>query len=194
MAMRTTSLVGAAGSARVLRVFPNGFAMPFVSTRRHCRGFTVLELAAVMAVTLIVGAVGYSAGRTLSVRSQIHQGVRAARAVQEDVVRAFRDSGEVPASAAELRGRPAVAGGVLASISVDDGRIDLVYGPRADSAIAGRRLSLTPYEVATGAIVWLCGNEIPEPGEHPLGFTGGGRQAQQIPTTVEARFLPAACR
>ena len=77
---------------------------------------------------------------------------------------------------------------------MDDGRIDIIYGGQADSAIAGRRISLTPYETAAPDIVWLCGNEIPEPGLQPLGFAGGGCQARQIPTTIEARYLPPACR
>lgn len=170
--------------------------MPFLRAGRRCRGFTVVELAAVIAVTGVVGTVGYSAWRTYAVRAQVAEGATAARAAQKAIVGAFRGSGEVPASAAELKGGPAIASGgrLVESISVDNGRIDLVFGREADRAIAGRRLSLTPYETATSEILWVCGNDIPGPGERPLGFVGGGRRAQQIATTVESRYLPAGCR
>jgi prepilin-type N-terminal cleavage/methylation domain-containing protein len=169
--------------------------MPFLRAGRRCRGFTVIELAAVIVITVVIGAIGYSAWRTHEGRTQVAEGVRAARAMEEAVVRAFRASGEVPASTAELAGAAAaVSSRRVESISVESGRIDLVYGGDTDSVIAGRRLSLTPYETATSEIVWRCGNDIPGPGERPLGFAGGGRQTQQIPTTIESRYLPANCR
>ena len=169
--------------------------MRFLGADRRCRGFTVVELAAVIGVTVLIGAVGYSAWRTHTVRAQVAEGIRIAQATQQAVVHRFRGSGELPASAADLSGAPAVAlGGHLQSISVDNGRIDLVYGGEADRALTGRRLSLTPYETASGEVLWLCGNEIPSLGERPLGFAGGGRQAQQIPTTIESRYLPPECR
>jgi type IV pilus assembly protein PilA len=160
----------------------------------RCLGFTIIELTAVIAVTLLVGVVGYSAFYTHRVRSQVASGVNAARATQQAVVHMFRKTGEVPASAAQLRGDSADGGLFIASIAVDNGRIDLVFGQAADRAISGRRLSLTPYEAATAEIVWVCGNDIPKPGEHPLGFAGGGPQAQQISTTIAPRYLPAECR
>jgi type IV pilus assembly protein PilA len=161
-----------------------------------CRGFTVIELVLVIAVTSIVGALGYSAWRTHEVRQQVAEGTAGARALQDEVAQSFRRSGEVPAT--EEGGRSDSPAGhparFVASMTVDAGRIDLVYGGEADSAIAGRRISLTPYETAAADVVWLCGNEIPGPGLQPLGFAGGGRQARQIPTTIEARYLPPDCR
>jgi hypothetical protein len=70
----------------------------------------------------------------------------------------------------------------------------VLYGAQADPSIAGRRISLTPYETVEGSVVWLCGNETPGPGLKPLGFAGGTRQAAQIPTTIEARYLSGPCR
>lgn len=161
----------------------------------RCRGFTVIELALVIAVTTVVGALGYSAWRTHSVREQVAEGVAGANALKESVARSFHDKGEVP-TAIEAHVLPAAGhtGRFVASMTVENGRIDLVYGGEADAAIAGRRLSLTPYETAVPEIVWLCGNEIPGPGLNPLGFSGGGPQTQQVPTTLEARFLPPTCR
>jgi type IV pilus assembly protein PilA len=160
------------------------------------RGYTVIELAILTAVTTIVGAVVYSAWRTHAVRLQVDDGIAAAMGARDAVAREFRTSGEVPATEAEARvpARPNGGDRFVASMAIENGRIDIIFGGEADAEIAGRRISLTPYETASPEIVWLCGNEIPGPGLQPLGFAGGGRQAQQIPTTIEARFLPPNCR
>jgi prepilin-type N-terminal cleavage/methylation domain-containing protein len=162
--------------------------------RRRCRGFTVIELAAVIALTAIVGAMGYSAYRTHVVRTQVAEGLSAAAATQNDVLQAFRRLGEAPAGPSDLATHPADTSPFVESIGVENGRIDLIYGAAADRALTGRRLSLTPYETATLDVVWLCGNRIPMPGLFPLGFANGGRQVEQLATTVETRFLPSACR
>jgi hypothetical protein len=83
---------------------------------------------------------------------------------------------------------------LVESVEIVDGRIDILFGSRADGAIAGRRISLTPYETADMEIVWICGNQAPGPGLAPLGFASGGRQAAQLPTTIEARYLRPECR
>jgi hypothetical protein len=43
-------------------------------------------------------------------------------------------------------------------------------------------------------IVWICGNALPGAGLEPLGFAGGARRAVQTITTIDARYLPSACR
>jgi type IV pilus assembly protein PilA len=187
--MRTASLAGLTPSVRVPAVSLGMVRMP-------CRGFTVIELTLVLAATAIVVALGFSAWNTHTVREQVTEGVAGARSLQDAVERSFRKLGDLPAT--DIAAEPTSAGRrpsrFVTSLSVDHGRIDILYGDQADAAIAARRISLTPYESAAAEIVWLCGNRIPGPGLNPLGFFGGGRQAQQIPTTVEARYLPPACR
>lgn len=160
-------------------------------------GFTAIELMIVVAITGVVGALAFSAYRTFTVRDEVTEGIEVANSHKPFVVDAFKRSGEAPFDrvAAGLPSAFAPAKeSVVASVEVQNGRIDVVYGGRADPAIASRRLSLTPYETAGLTVVWVCGNEIPGPGLKPLGFSGGGRQAQQIPATVEARYLPSTCR
>jgi len=83
---------------------------------------------------------------------------------------------------------------VVASVTIVDGRIDVLYGSLADPALAGRQISLTPYETVDRHVVWTCGNRVPGPGLEPLGFAGGGRTAVQLPTTIEPRYLSRSCR
>jgi type IV pilus assembly protein PilA len=160
-------------------------------------GYSVIELVVVIAITGLVAALGVSAYRTYSIRAEVAQGIELAGVLKPRVVAAFKRDGEAPANwhatgAPEHTKVPHDA--YVESLAVADGRIDVTFGRKASEAIAGRRLSLTPYETAGLAVIWVCGNEIPEPGLKPLGFAGGGRQAVQIATTVEPRYLPSTCR
>ena len=64
--------------------------------------------------------------------------------------------------------------------------------PGAEDSNGWRR---QPWFEAVGRdIVWLCGNALAGPGLEPLGFAGGARRAVQTITTIDARYLPSACR
>jgi type IV pilus assembly protein PilA len=168
-----------------------------VTATRRLSAFTLSELGAVLAATGIVAALAYSVYRTYTVRSEVSEGIALANDLIPAVTEFFRRHGEVPAnleapvphSGTDREGSPFVE-----SITVVDGRIDVLYGGQADPAIAGRRISLTPYETVDRNVVWLCGNEIPGPGLEPLGFAGGSRRTVQVPTTIEGRYLPGPCR
>jgi hypothetical protein len=158
----------------------------------------VLELALVIGATLIVGVLAASMIRTHYVRAQIAVSVEEARAARDLVVVAFKDRGVPPRDAAAIGidnpARQLLVGTYLEGLEVHNGRIDLRFGPAADDVIAGRILSLTPFETVDHQVVWLCGNEVPRVGVKPLGFAGGGPQAVQILTAIEDRYLPSECR
>jgi prepilin-type N-terminal cleavage/methylation domain-containing protein len=161
------------------------------------RGFALIELVIVLAVTAVVLALIASAIRTYSVRNEIRAVIDYAGGAEAAIAREFMHLGEVPPDAGfDSFGGPHAGAGerYIDAITVSAGRIDVRFGRAANAAIAGRTLSLTPYETVELEIVWVCGNEIPERGLKPLGFAGGGRQSVQIPTTVEARYLPSTCR
>jgi type IV pilus assembly protein PilA len=166
-------------------------------TTRRPSAFTLAELGAVLAATGIVAALAYSTYRTHTVRSEVSEGIALASDLIPAVTEFFRRNGDVPATLEAPLPQPGTrpAGSpFVESVTVVDGRIDVLYGGQADRAIAGRRISLTPYETVDRHVVWICGNEIPGPGLEPLGFADGGRQAVQIPTTIEARYLSRSCR
>jgi type II secretory pathway pseudopilin PulG len=153
--------------------------------------FTTIELLIVVALAVGVGALLTSAYRTFSVRAEVAASIDQTGPLRDAVAAAYGSSGEAPAAVSGPT--PALRAGI-ASASVSDGRIDIVFGPDADPALTGRRLPLTPYESADGQVEWVCGNQIPGLGLQPLGFAAGGRQAVQIPATVELRYLPSQCR
>jgi Tfp pilus assembly protein PilE len=165
-------------------------------TRRRS-AFTPLELIAVVATTAIVAAVGYSAYRTYDVRDQVHEGLAAAGKIMPYVDEFFRRHGAVPTELAALHlhgSGPLETSAVIEMVTVVDGRIEVLFGTGAEPSIAGRTISFTPYETADMQVVWVCGNDAPGLGLVPLGFAGGGRQASQVPTTVDDRYLSPDCR
>jgi hypothetical protein len=164
------------------------------NTARRRSAFTLAELGAVLAATSVVAALAHSVHRTYAVRNEVSAGIAVANELIPDVTEFFHRHGEVPATLSHLPMRSEPASPLVESVTVVDGRIDVLYGAQADPSIAGRRISLTPYETAQGHIVWLCGNQTPDPGLEPLGFAGGGRQAALLPATIEARYLAAPCR
>lgn len=165
--------------------------------RRPDGGFTLVEGVIVVAVTALVGAVGVSAVRTYLVRAEIAESLAFAKYAQDQVTRAFRNTGTPPAGRADAglsNDGSDTKSRHVAETRVTDGRIDLVFGAAANAALQGRILSLTPFETADRQVVWICGSKPPGVGLKPLGFAGGGRVAVQPPTTIEPRYLPPACR
>jgi Tfp pilus assembly major pilin PilA len=162
---------------------------------RRSAGFTVIELVLAAIATLIVAAVIVSAFRTHFVRAQVASGVQLASPWRSMVELRFRDSGTVPRTWADLKAASANISSIyVETVEVEHGRIDIIFGDGAASPIAGRRVSLTPYETADQEIVWICGNGVPGPGLEPLGFASGGPQPTQIAATVAPRYLPPVCR
>lgn len=169
--------------------------MTMASTPRSRSAVTRLEIACAIGVTLVVATLGYSAHRTYTVRAQVAEGLAAANGLAPYVERAFQRARALPtndelAPAGDLASR---ALPFIGSISVDNGRIDVLFGEGADAAIAGRRISLTPYETASLEVVWVCGERRTLLGLKPLGFAGGGKRATPLATTVERRYLPRQC-
>ncbi len=157
----------------------------------------MVELLSVLGVTIVMGALAVSAYRTYAVRSQIAASVMGAAAIQQRVARAFKRDGAPPPdlNAAGLAADLAEAAAeFVESVQIVNGRIELHFGRSADAAIMGSVLSLTPFETAEQDVVWICGNRAPSVGLQPLGFVGGSRQATQVLTTIDPRYLPSICR
>jgi prepilin-type N-terminal cleavage/methylation domain-containing protein len=160
-------------------------------------GFTLVELTAVLAVTAIIGALGVSAYRTYAVRAEIASGIAGTEGVRDRVSAAFKATGMPPLDRQTVGldgSHDETWGNYVDDVQVVRGRVDVRFGRNADDSIAGRTLSLTPFETADQHIVWLCGNRLPGPGLEPLGFAGGAAQPVQTLTLIDVRFLPPNCR
>lgn len=160
-------------------------------------GFSAIELILVVAATVLVAVLGVSIYRTQSARAQIATTLDEVDAARRLVAAAFRLNGVPPADSTaagiDETAESLLRGNYVDSLEVVNGRIDLRFGAAAHSALAGKILSLTPFETAARDVVWVCGNDLPDVGLKPLGFGAGGPQAVQVATTIEDRYLPPEC-
>jgi Tfp pilus assembly major pilin PilA len=162
---------------------------------RRSAGFSVIELVLALAATLIVAAVAVSALRTHFIRAQIASGLELASPWRSLVELRFRESGVVPSTWDDLNaGAARISSVYVEKVEVEQGRIDIVFGGDAAGPIAGRSVSLTPYETADQKIVWICGNDTPGLGLEPLGFASGGPQPVRVASLIAPRYLPPVCR
>lgn len=158
---------------------------------RRSHGFTLIELMIVIAIIGILASLAISAYQTYTVRAQISEGLNLAASAKVHIVDSFNNTGVAPADrVAAGMSAPATdsSGAYVSQMSISNGRIDVTFGgPRAHPAIVGQTLSMTPYN-SGNAVGWRCGNAGPLAG----GLLPGGDP--HVAPTMDARYLPSACR
>ena len=148
----------------------------------------------VIAIIGILASLAISAYQTYTVRAQVSEALNMAAGAKVPIVDAFLTEGEPPRDRVAAGMTPLATdtqGNYVASVNVEDGRVDIVFGNDAHAAIFGDRLSLTPYTMPGGTIIWRCG-AAGAPSATPL--DGGGVSSEHLDPTIESRYLPAACR
>jgi len=165
------------------------------------QGFTLIELMIVVAIIGILAAIAIPAYQDYTIRSQVSEGLNLAAAAKAAVAESFLNTGEAPADR-EAAGMTDTAtdtsGKYVESVTIVDGRIDIVYGNDANQQISGDTLSITPYETPDLSVVWRCAladNPQGAAGDlSELGTLGGGNAADYDAGDVESQYLPSACR
>jgi len=146
---------------------------------------------AAVAVTGILAAIAIPAYQDYTIRAQVSEGLNIAASPRAAITAIWLDSNELPADAAAagLSPRPGDwQGRYVEGVGVSQGAVIIRYGNAAHALIAGDTLVLTPYGAPGGAPVWVCGYAAPPIGLAPLG------QPADVPTTIEPKYLPSACR
>lgn len=160
--------------------------------RSHSAGFTLIELMIVVAIIGILASLAISAYQTYTVRAQITEGLNMADGAKVPIVDAYTNAGTAPADRVAAGMSPNAtdtSGNYVSAVAITNGRVDITFGgPRAHQAIFGQTLSVTPYETTGNTIIWRCGNAA-----QPAGVLLQGG-APHLAPTVEARYLPSACR
>jgi len=151
----------------------------------------------VVGIVGILAAIGIPAYQGYAVRAQITEGLQLTANIKTQVAQQFQISGEAPADRMQAGLSPNdadTAGLYVASVGVADGVIMVTFGNEASAIIAGRTLTLTPYETANLGVVWRCGSALEPAGLSPIGTAAGGRAAVYLPPTVDDAYLPTSCK
>jgi len=154
------------------------------------RGFTMLELMAVLAVIAILATLAVPSYFDRIVRDQIKAALPLAEIAKPPIASSWSLAQTFPAdnAAAGLPPADKIVANYVSAVAVENGAIHLTFGNRANGAIAGKILTLRPAVVEDAPIVpiaWACGYA-----EAPAKMTVNGANLTNVPEAL----LPVECR
>jgi type IV pilus assembly protein PilA len=154
------------------------------------RGFTMIELMAVVAVVAILALIALPSYLDVIVRDQIKTALPLADIAKQPIAASWSLRQVFPAdnAAAGLPVAEKIVANYVSSVVVDGGAIHITFGNRVNRSIAGKILTLRPAVVADAPIVpiaWVCGYA-----EAPDRMTVYGSNLTDIPPPQ----LPVECR
>ncbi len=153
-------------------------------------GFSLLEMMAVVAVIGILGMIAIPNYLDRIVRAQIEAALPLADVAKKPITAIWVASQVMPANNSEA-GIPVadkIVGNFVSATTVSNGAINLTFGNRANSAIAGKTLSIRPAVIADESVVpitWVCGNAA---GPNKMTIIGDNQ------TNIDPLLLPPECR
>ena len=156
---------------------------------RH-RGFTLIELMIVVAIIGILASIAIPAYQNYTIRAQLTEAFSLASELKGPIQEYRKERGRFPAdnAAAGLPSADKLIGNYVTRVDVHDGAISVTFGNFANTAVAGKVLTLQPL-VVTGSpaspMSWRCGYR---------GIPRGMEVIGENRTNVTLQFLPAACR
>ncbi len=168
--------------------------------RKMQQGFTLIELMIVVAIIGILAAIAIPAYQDYTIRAQVSEGMNLVSAAKAAVAEDFLNEGVPPINRTDA-GMTAngtdTSGKYVISVTIVNGRIDIVYGNEANQQITlggQNTLTMTPYESTDLSVVWRCGSAPQPAGTNPLGTSGMGLVTTYAAPTVAPQYMPAACR
>lgn len=155
----------------------------------HPRGFTLVEMMAVIAIVAILGALAFPSYQASIVRKQIEAAIQLTDLAKKPIAAEWAAVQALPLdnAAAGLPVADKIVSNFVSAVTVRDGVINITFGNRANGAITGKILSLRPAVVADTPLVpiaWVCGKA-----EAPDKMTVKGLDQTNVPDA----YLPLDC-
>ncbi|HWZ72663.1 MAG TPA: pilin [Casimicrobiaceae bacterium] len=153
-------------------------------------GFTMIEMAAVLAIIGILALLAVPSYQDRIVRDQIISAMPLADIAKAPIALSWATLQSLPADNASAGLPPAekIVNNLISSVSVQAGAIHITFGNSANGIVKGKILTLRPAVVLDAPVVpvaWVCGDAA-GPGQ----MTVKGENKTNIP----ARYLPYNCR
>ncbi|OIQ72235.1 fimbrial protein precursor [mine drainage metagenome] len=142
-------------------------------------GFTLIELMIVVAIIGILAAIAIPAYQNYTVRAQVAEGLSLAEGAKVAVWDYYAQHGQMPSSNASAgMALPAsVTGNYVKSVNIAGGKITIIYGNQANTALNNKTLYLSG--AASGdTLQWTCTTA-----------PGGVQDANGVPR----QYLPTSC-
>ena len=153
-------------------------------------GFTMMEMAVVLAIIGILALLAVPSYQDRIVRDQIISAMPLADLAKTPIALSWATLQSFPADNASAGLPPAekIVNNFISSVSVQTGAIHITFGNSANGLIKGKILTLRPAVVVDAPVVpvtWVCGDAA---GPGPMTVKGENK------TNIPARYLPYNCR
>src|SRR3569833_2798270 len=160
------------------------------------KGFTLIELMIVVAISGILAAIAIPAYQNYTIRAQVTEGLSLADGWKTSIAEFYAQQGNFPTSCSATGDAAnnvmvcagATTGKYVSSVNIGTGAGEILikYGLQANTKILNQTLAIRPGLSGNNDVVWVCGTANTPTSTNSV--TGASTD-----TTVAVQYLPCSC-